>query len=30
MTDNLIDQSPDVLGGTPVFSETLVLVRMLM
>ena len=30
MTQNLIDQSPDVLGGTPVFSGTRVPVRILM
>lgn len=30
MTDNLTDRSPDILGGTPVFSETRVPVWILM
>ena len=30
MTDTLIDRNPDILGGTPVFAETRVPVRILM
>lgn len=30
MTEKLIDRSPDVLGGTPVFAGTRVPVRILM
>ena len=30
MTEKLIDRSPDILGGTPVFSGTRVPVRILM
>ena len=29
MTDRVIDRSPDILGGTPVFSGTRVPVRIL-
>ena len=30
MTDTLIDRNPEILGGTPVFADTRVPVRILM